>query len=114
MKYQISKIKIVELPLRGNDFLNFELCVLIFNFPRLRCHRPVVDTNVINQAGPETASLTPFTSADIQAAIGAYWLALRLGIFGSFNLINVQGSERTIPDQTNVMPLAIGNDRIRY
>jgi hypothetical protein len=82
--------------------------------PTSWAHRPVVEPNIINQAGPETAHSTVFSNTKVQAAIGAYWLALRLGIFSSFAVINVQGSVRTIPDQTDVMPLAIGNDRIRY
>jgi hypothetical protein len=32
-KYQKAKIKIVELPLCGNDILNFDICILVFNFP---------------------------------------------------------------------------------
>jgi len=36
-KYQISNIKIVGLPLCGNDFLNFALCILISAFLAVGC-----------------------------------------------------------------------------
>ena len=34
----------------------------------LRRHCPVIDANVINQAGPETASLKTLAGTDVQAA----------------------------------------------
>jgi hypothetical protein len=41
IKDQKSKIKIVELPLRGNGFLIFAFCILIFTFPAYPCSTPV-------------------------------------------------------------------------
>ena len=41
IKGQKSKIKVVELPLRGKDFLIFAFCILIFALPAYPCSTPV-------------------------------------------------------------------------
>ena len=41
IKDQNSKIKIAELPLRGNGFIIFAFCTLIFAFPAYPCSTPV-------------------------------------------------------------------------
>jgi hypothetical protein len=54
----------------------------------LRRYRPVVEPDIVKQAGPETAGLKILAGANVQAAIRAD--QFRLCVFGNLDIINVQ------------------------
>jgi hypothetical protein len=73
-----------------------------------RLHRLLVDTNVIDQAGPETAGLKTSAGTNVQAAIGGYPDEVPRILCNLYS-IDIQMATRTIPDQANLVPFAISN-----
>lgn len=59
---------------------------------------PVLDANVINQAGPETAGFKTFSSADMQTIAASQ---TSLCVSGNFHIINIQYSVRPISHKTS-------------
>jgi len=59
IRYQISKMKIVELPQSGNDFLNFAFCILIFSFLSAGCWQRQKEDVDVPARGPVGAGSEP-------------------------------------------------------
>jgi len=69
---------------------------------------PVVDSYVINQAGPVGPGFHSLAGADVKAT-GCYFKTI-LRIFGYFDIIDIEPSVLTIPDKTYPVPVSIGDD----
>lgn len=74
----------------------------------LRLHSLVVDSDIINQAGPERVGSERAAGANIQAA-GRFCQA-GLCISGNFHVIDIKNPVGAIPGKAHTMPLPVCDD----
>ncbi len=72
-------------------------------------HRPVVHANIIDQAGPENARFRIVARTNVEISIRSHPDEVP-GILCNFCPINVESPARAILNQTNFVPVTVGDD----
>ncbi len=70
----------------------------------LWAHSPVIDANIINQAGPEGAWIEIHACSDLQSAEQSTLITC---VRHDFHVINVQDFVGTVPYKADAVPVAI-------
>src|SRR5210317_2118385 len=75
----------------------------------------VIYTNIIDHAGEETAGLKHLAGANVEAAVCKFQrpASRANGILGDPGAIHIQVSVSGVPYDCDVVPSAVGNNRIR-